>query len=115
MNDVSISQDHPASNNRHWYVELLGEQAGLQRVLLVFSRQRLRITGFEYALRPGCATLHVQASCSAQQARAVSAQLGRIVEVLTVAEEPEPERMSECGSARNCEEQAVHTIGRFAR
>ena len=86
-------RDHLTSGRHHWRIELADEHAALQRVLLVFSRRRLRIEALHYALSPDAAELHVDARCPAPEAGAVSAQLRRIVEVLAVAEESDAEEV----------------------
>jgi len=70
---------------RHYtiHVRARNDHAVLQRILLAFSRRRLRIQALQFfdvdARRP--AELQVDLDCSAEHARALVAQLRAVVEV----------------------------------
>ena len=78
--------------NQHYtiHIHTHNEPAVLPRMLLAFSRRRLRIEAMQFfdlhAGKP--AEMQIDLDCSPQHARDVLAQLGAIVEVTQVWAEP---------------------------
>lgn len=74
------------------HVRAHNHHAVLQRILMAFSRRRLRIQALQFFdLDPGKpAHMQFDLDCNAQHARDVMAQLGAIVEVVQVWQEQLP-------------------------
>ncbi len=84
---------HPEHPRQHFtfHVEMDNAHAVLPRVLLVFSRRRLRIETMHFSDPLGNtprAHLELGLSCSERLARDVTAQLERIIEVHQAFAEP---------------------------
>jgi acetolactate synthase small subunit len=69
-----------------FYIQMHNEPSVLPRVLLAFSRRRLRITAMQLVdLHPGkAADVQIDLDCEAEQAHDLTLQLRSIVEVVNI-------------------------------